>query len=191
MKSKVLKIKLNRAEGPINQSNRKVEFVGGLNKLWNQANAQLLRWSDTAPEQGYDKVDFEVSFDDGSIYSGTYDLKHYSVENPDLARHIVDYCNFYAGRLRPSHLSVDKYATFLASFKNDALGAFVDEHEFDDVDSSDVQKFCIVNPVLNDDEQFLFWSNDLGWVDKSSALVFDSAQKERSNLPDGGVWHPV
>lgn len=34
----------------------------------------------------------------------------------------------------------------------------------------------------------LYWSNDLGWVDKDSADEFTSDERNKLNLPMGGSW---
>lgn len=34
----------------------------------------------------------------------------------------------------------------------------------------------------------LYWSNDMGWVDKDSADKFTHAEKKRLNLPMGGKY---
>jgi hypothetical protein len=34
----------------------------------------------------------------------------------------------------------------------------------------------------------LYWSNDFGWVDRSSADVFDENETVTLSLPIGGVW---
>jgi len=39
------------------------------------------------------------------------------------------------------------------------------------------------------DGETLYWSNDDGWVDKSSATLFDNAEREEyPHIPKGGQW---
>lgn len=40
----------------------------------------------------------------------------------------------------------------------------------------------------NDDGNSLYWSNDIGWVDRSSATEFTEAQMASLNLPIDGQW---
>lgn len=56
---------------------------------WHDAQITLRMNSRSAPTNGsYDKHDFKVVFEDGLEYEGRYDLKHWRVERPDLARHV-------------------------------------------------------------------------------------------------------
>ena len=34
----------------------------------------------------------------------------------------------------------------------------------------------------------LYWSNDIGWADRSCADVFTQEERDRLNLPIDGVW---
>ncbi|WP_323016439.1 hypothetical protein [Castellaniella sp.] len=83
-------------------------------RSWAQANALLHTWSDTAPKNGgYDKVDFSVTWSDASepAYKGRYDLKHWECpgEQCDLAAHVREYLEFYAGIAHPAHLTEEQY----------------------------------------------------------------------------------
>lgn len=82
---------------------------------WDEANAHLLRMSATAPKDGtYDKTDFTVTYEDGETHEGRYDLKPHSVEVPDLAKHVRDFLQFYAGLRKPAHMTQERYDAFLA-----------------------------------------------------------------------------
>lgn len=37
----------------------------------------------------------------------------------------------------------------------------------------------------------LYWANEFGWVDRSSADTFDESEVTTLNLPMGGVWVPA
>jgi hypothetical protein len=64
---------------------------------WFDANVKLRLNSTTAPTGGgYDKHDFTVTFEDGLEYEGRYDLKHWSVERPDLAKHVRSFLRWCA-----------------------------------------------------------------------------------------------
>ena len=45
----------------------------------------------------------------------------------------------------------------------------------------------------DDDGRELYWSNDDGWVDKTSATVFTGLEHEefRFNIPKRAVWVPT
>ncbi|MCL0084231.1 DUF192 domain-containing protein, partial [Dehalococcoidia bacterium] len=75
--------------------------------VWERANSLLRKWSETAPRRGkgYHKVSFIVTYEDGETYQGRFDLRHNTVEYPDLAEHIYRSVAFYAGRYRPPHMA--------------------------------------------------------------------------------------
>jgi hypothetical protein len=86
-------ITITRAEGPTNECNKPKTAAS-----WKDADAILLAWSRTAPENGgYDKCDFEVVFEDGHKYDGRYDLVHFRKEYPDLAKHVRVFVQYLAG----------------------------------------------------------------------------------------------
>ena len=66
----VKEIVLDRAEGPSDLC-FKVTV-----KTWHDAMWTLMKWSKTAPDEGhgYDKVDFIVTWEDGEVYEGRYDM---------------------------------------------------------------------------------------------------------------------
>lgn len=87
---------LDRAEGPTRpDGSMPIAVVRSMAA----ASALLRDWSTTAPKGGaYDKVDFWVTWTDGEVYRGRYDLQHWSVpgERCDLAAHVVDYLRWVA-----------------------------------------------------------------------------------------------
>jgi hypothetical protein len=86
-------IAITRAEGLISECDKPETAT-----TWPAANAILRRWSETAPKTGgYDKCDFDVVFEDGQIYSGRYDLQHWSIEAPDLAKHVRSFISYLSG----------------------------------------------------------------------------------------------
>lgn len=81
---KVTSVKVRRAEGPSN-----------LCRIWREfnsikaANREITSMSHTYPKLGYDKHDYIVTFEDGSIYEGRLDCqhpenKHYSKQSNDI-----------------------------------------------------------------------------------------------------------
>jgi len=84
---------------------------------WWAANMILSRWAMNAPQNGsYDKIDFQVEWEDGTTHEGRYDLVHTSIEAPCLIRHVREFLEFQAGIARPSHMTEERYAMFLARF---------------------------------------------------------------------------
>jgi hypothetical protein len=79
---KVAKVELNRVEGPVAQC-RAVTFTGP--DAMTKAQTYLGAWSDTAPAkgEGYDKVDFTVTWTDGETYKGRYDLVSTGLNDDD------------------------------------------------------------------------------------------------------------
>jgi hypothetical protein len=68
---------------------------------WTDANNTLRMNSRTAPTGGgYDKHDFKVVFADGLEYVGRYDLKHWRVQSPDLAGHVLGFVRWVANDRR-------------------------------------------------------------------------------------------
>lgn len=104
-------ITVTRAEGP-SDSCRKPETA----TTYDHANLILARWSNTAPRSGgYDKCDFVIVFADDSKYHGTYDLKHWSMQAPNLAGHIQELALFYTARETPAHMTQQRHRNFLQS----------------------------------------------------------------------------
>ena len=94
-----VKITLDRAEGLVSECG--IEIAEGP-KVWDAADEILFRWSKTAPKTGgYDKCDFKVEYADGETYEGRYDLKHHSIETPDLGNHIYQFVGCGANLIQP------------------------------------------------------------------------------------------
>jgi hypothetical protein len=94
-KVQVKTITITRAEGLASECDKPETATS-----WAHANAILFKWSRTAPRTGgYDKCDFKIVFDDGREYEGRYDLQHFSVEHPNLSRHVKSFVSFLAGEL--------------------------------------------------------------------------------------------
>lgn len=100
----VREIEIRRAEGPT--WTLEDITVGS----FREANQKLFDASQTAPETGgYNKVDFTITFEDGETYEGRYDLKHWSVEVPDLRKHVVTHLEVLAGYTVPAWMSEKIY----------------------------------------------------------------------------------
>ncbi len=100
----VKSIRLNRGEGRTEDCNRPVEVA-----TFAEAARTLRRWSNSAPREqdgGYHKCDFTVTFTDGSVYSGRYDLQR---RDDFMIPRIEDQCLrtllMYTGRKFPAHMT--------------------------------------------------------------------------------------
>lgn len=117
-KTKVQQIVINRLEGPIGCDS---EYVVS---SWSEADTALARESWTAPKSGgYDKTDFTITFENGHTYSGRYDLKHMSVEFPNLQAHVRDFVRFSAGIDCPEHMTEESWREYLRAVEQYSPGA--------------------------------------------------------------------
>lgn len=100
----VKSIWLRRAEGP-------VALLGTRTvSSFEDADSVLRRWAETAPEGGsYDKCDFKITYEDGEIYEGRYDLKRLDYEWPSLRKHVSEFLRFISGTDKPAHLTDEQY----------------------------------------------------------------------------------
>ena len=112
-KIKATKMTLNRAEGPSADCG-KVELD---TMPWALSDAVLREWALTAPDMGYDKVDFTVHFEDGETYSGRFDMQaHHISKSGMIAEHIVSFVKFCTGEHRPSHMTENDYTVYIQNF---------------------------------------------------------------------------
>jgi hypothetical protein len=51
-----------------------------------------------------------------------------------------------------------------------------------------IQKIISKKEKDDDTGKPLFWSNDMGWVDRADATIFTAEEKESMNLPTSGRW---
>jgi hypothetical protein len=105
---KAVSIVLNRAEGPSDLCNKPVIL-----NSFDQATQRLRAWSYTAPiNGGYDKIDFTITFDNGEVYRGRYDLENKAGIMP-LDQHCLQYLTFASGRKKPLKFTDDQWETIL------------------------------------------------------------------------------
>lgn len=69
-KIKMVKITLERAEGPADLTGKPVTF-----NTWKEANWWLQKQAVFCTDLGSDKTDFVVTYEDGQTYKGTYGLE--------------------------------------------------------------------------------------------------------------------
>jgi hypothetical protein len=103
-----MKIEITRVEGPSNLCGEKKTFTN-----WIDSHIWLIRQSSTFPgrNEGYDKHDFKVTFDDGETYKGRLDCKQSTEPDADLDvyRHMLDLCEWYAGLAKNPYCGKAKY----------------------------------------------------------------------------------
>jgi hypothetical protein len=103
-----MKIEITRVEGKSALCGKKKIF-----NSWFDANNWLISQSSTFPghNEGYDKHDFKVIFDDGVIYEGRLDCKQSTEPDNDLNihKHIIELCEWYAGLTKNPHIGKAKY----------------------------------------------------------------------------------
>ena len=99
LKSRAVSVKLSRAEG-LTRSLMTItvesRYVGeeAANVL-EQANSVLRMWALAFPPHGSDKVDFEITFEDGEIYKGCYLLEASDRLDASIQKHIHGMCHQY------------------------------------------------------------------------------------------------
>lgn len=138
MKKRAREIWLRRAEGRFSEC---VETVVRGPHVWASANAVLRKWSHTAPGEGggYHKCDFRILWEgvDGDLEDETYEGRFDLTKHPEtLERHILDFCECYSGRRKPTHMKSSDYERFLVPYMADgtcaAYGRVLDEYEIGD-----------------------------------------------------------
>lgn len=104
------KVVIDRAEGPTQMCvQRTFEGAGCISG----ATSWLHTQSHTFPEHGgYDKHDFQITFEDGEIYEGRLDCKRHTCQDNDLdvADHVRNHVTYLAGLHCPAHMTAEQYA---------------------------------------------------------------------------------
>jgi hypothetical protein len=107
---RVKKVWLNRAEGP-------TKLLTGPRTASSLEDADRIikGWATSAPKDGgYDKVDFKVTWDDGEIYEGRYDMVYADSWKANIGDQIRRFLSFYGGAECPYHMEQDKYEKTVA-----------------------------------------------------------------------------
>lgn len=105
-KTPVAFITITRAEGP------SALCVTRDFSSFEAASAALRRDMHTYSAMGYDKHDLAVRFVDGEIYRGRLDCKR-DGSDYDVARHVRETLEFYAGARKPAHMTDAQYSAYL------------------------------------------------------------------------------
>jgi len=109
---------------------------------WFDAGVHIRGIAKWAPRGGaYDKTQFKVTFEDGSVYDGRLDIQHYTMpyegsEN-DLAQHIHNHLSFYAGNWCPPHMTGEDYQNHLKSDGPDSIKEYQDYLNTYDIPTTD------------------------------------------------------
>ncbi len=80
---------------------------------WGAADAHIATCRSRMPHDmlGYYKCDFKITFQDGFVYEGRYELSRH--ERVPLCDHVRRFCEISRGRWRPSRMSEEQYAEYL------------------------------------------------------------------------------
>ena len=115
-KVKVLRIEIDRAEGPQDKCGKRTFGT------WEQANDYLRGVCLEQPKTGtYDKCDFRLVYDDGETYAGRYDAAHpeASAYEGSLGDHVRSHLLFVTGLQKPDWMDQEKYDNVLAGYRKD------------------------------------------------------------------------
>jgi len=97
---------------------------------WMKASRHLASLAVKAPTGGAcDKVHFSVTFVDGEVYRGRYDLQRQHVTSANLSEHVRKYVEFCAGKRRPAHMSESQYKGYLARLDTKAWAKFLTKYD--------------------------------------------------------------
>jgi hypothetical protein len=102
-----MKITVTRAEGPTRLLTGPVVC-----QTWEEADREIRKIAETAPEKGYDKTDVVVEFEDGAAAGIRYDVKRDTVANTK-GEFLAEF-GFFAGVRRPPAMTEESYQSFLA-----------------------------------------------------------------------------
>jgi hypothetical protein len=105
-KIQAVRITLRRLEGTLAEieAPKVITAETATGSIWEAANRTLMDWSQTAPaDGGYDKCEFTVEYMNGQEYQGRYNLKHWTVEVPNLGRHIQARTTDYRQRFQDTY----------------------------------------------------------------------------------------
>jgi hypothetical protein len=81
---------------------------------FHDADEQLARWAQTAPKNSVHKTDFQVEWEDGQTYNGTYELSQEDATKLNiLGSTIQHYLAFHAGIFCPQKMSREDYENYL------------------------------------------------------------------------------
>lgn len=102
-----MKITVHRAEGPTKLLTGPVTV-----STWEEADREIRKIAETAPEKGYDKTDVTVEFEGGETAGIRYDVKRCTVANT-RGEFLAEF-GFFAGVRRPASMTEEAYRKFLA-----------------------------------------------------------------------------
>ncbi len=83
-----------------------------------------------APDLGYYKTDFTITWADGNIYQGRFDI---GSDREDLTAHVKSFCSVYSLRYRPQHFKDNHWEHFCKTYKESGkkYGEVLDKYQLD------------------------------------------------------------
>jgi len=124
----VSKIVITRAEGLTKLCGKPHMYSS-----WELAKYGLARDNSTYPgmNQGYDKHDFVVYFEDGETYSGRLDVKQLICgdNDQDVKKHVNEFMSFYAGIFKPGWMSLENYEKALSDVNREEYLEFLRKYD--------------------------------------------------------------
>jgi hypothetical protein len=91
-----------------------------------ETDSLIRQMATTAPGEGtrYDKVDFVVTWENGYIYEGRFDMKRHDTKfSAHLQRQIRGFLRYLAGEYRPADMTLKEYAEIVASRPDEQMQA--------------------------------------------------------------------
>lgn len=91
----------------------------------NELNKRKAEWL------GYLKTDFIVTFEDGEIYQGRYDLVASGKDDSSdtLPNHIRRFCEVYSGLRKPAHFKDIEWEQFKKEYADPKRGEFLNKYD--------------------------------------------------------------
>ena len=77
-------------------------------------------------KSGYYKTDFTITFEDGEVYKGRYDI---GSDESTLRQHVRRFIETYSGRVKPGHMSNVQWQAYCRDGINLDLGVFLDNYD--------------------------------------------------------------
>lgn len=96
-----------------NDEDEAIVLGNGDQTVWEQADEVLRKWARSAPKSKYHKCRYKITYQDGKIHEGRYNLRRHDMNFKSLlGRHVFRYAQFHAGLFR-GDLSEEQYLQFL------------------------------------------------------------------------------
>ena len=134
MKAQVKNIMIKRGEGKATAAGFKPYNFPTFEAA--QDHLRSIGYTAPKPGNGYDKVDFVISWegdeDDKNSYSGRFDMQYGGLDSGETLReHVKNFLLFMAGEKKPGHMTDAQYKNYLLTSGSDKAEAreYLDTHE--------------------------------------------------------------